>query len=283
MHPGPDISAPAAAGLTGLAPHQVRTQLAELARAYLITEHVPGRYTLHDLLRAYATERAHTLDPTTEQRPAVHRVLDHYLSTAHAADHLLDPHRAPITPAQPGPGVRPEQITDHAQALAWFTTEHPVLLATLRRAADAELDTHAWQPAWTLATYLSRRGHWNDPLASQRTGLDAARRLSDDRGQAHAHLDLAFAYIRLLELDGARRHLDQALELFGRIGDRVGQGHTRNTIVVARSAEHRYDTEHHLVLALEDFRAAGHRAGQAKVLNNLGWYHATLRDRTALT
>ncbi|MGW2291228.1 BTAD domain-containing putative transcriptional regulator [Streptomyces phaeochromogenes] len=283
VHPGPDISAPATAGLTGLTPHQVQTLLAELARAHLITEHVPGRYTLHDLLRAYATEQAHTLDPTTEQQPAVHRVLDHYLHAAHAADHLLDPYRARITPAPPGPGVRPEQIADHAQALAWFTAEHPVLLAVLRQAADAELDTHTWQLARALATYLQRRGHWHDLLACQRSGLHAALRLADERGQAHAHLGLALAQIRLLRFDDAHRHLGQALDLFGRVGDRVGQGHTRNTIVMAYSLENRYDTEHHLIQALEDFRAADHRAGQAKVLNNLGWYHATLRDRTALT
>lgn len=179
--------------------------------------------------------------------------------------------------------MRPEQITDHAQALAWFTAEHPVLLAVLRQAANAELDTHAWQLARALATYLQRRGHWHDLRTSQRTGLQAARRLPDERGQAHAHLGLAFAHIRLLHFDDAHRHLGQALDLFGRIADRVGQGHTRNTIVMAHSLENRYDTEEHLRQALEDFRAAGHRAGQAKILNNLGWYHVTLGDRTALT
>ncbi|MEU8869485.1 AfsR/SARP family transcriptional regulator [Streptomyces umbrinus] len=285
VHPGPDISAPAAASLTGLTPHQVQTLLAELARAHLITEHIPGRYTLHDLLRAHATEQAHTLDPTTEQQTAVHRILDHYLHAAHAADHLLDPYRAPITPAPPVPGVRPEQITDHAHALAWFTAEHPVLLAVLRHAADAELDTHTWQLARALATYLQRRGHWHDLRTSQRTGLHAARRVPDERGQAHTHLGLAFAHIRLLHFDDAHRHLSQALDLFGRIVDRVGRGHTRTTIAMAYGQENRYgsESEDHLIQALEDFRAAGHRAGQAKVLNNLGWYHATLRDRTALT
>ena len=33
-----------------------KTGLAELARAHLVNEHRPGRYTLHDLLRAYAAE-----------------------------------------------------------------------------------------------------------------------------------------------------------------------------------------------------------------------------------
>ncbi|WP_210579853.1 AfsR/SARP family transcriptional regulator [Streptomyces sp. GESEQ-4] len=283
LHPGPDISVPAAAALTGLTRPEARAALSELARVHLVTEHLPDRYSHHDLLRAYAAELARTLDPDTEREPAVRRALDHYLSTAETADHLLDPDRAPVPPLPLGPGVRPDQLTDQAEALAWFTAEHPVLLAALRQAVDTGLDAHAWRLARALATYLQRRGLWSDLLASQRAGLHAARRLSDDRGQAHTHLGLALAHIRLLELDDAHRHLGQALDLFGRVGDRVGQGLTRNTLVVAWSAENRYDTEHLLMRALEDFRAAGHRAGQARVLNNLGWYHATRRDDTALT
>ncbi|MGW1213783.1 AfsR/SARP family transcriptional regulator [Streptomyces sp. NPDC002499] len=283
LHPGPDISAPAAASLAGLPLHQVHARLAELADAHLITEHLPDRFTLHDLLRAYATEQAQALDPDTERQPAAYRVLDHYLSAAHTADHLLDPHRAPVPPARPAPGVNLEQSTDQAQALAWFTVEHQVLLAVLRRADDTGLDTHAWQLARALATYLQRRGHWQDLLTTQHTGLHAARRLPDERGQAHTHLGLALAHIRLLDLEDARHHLDRALDLFGQVRDPVGQGHTRTMISMAWSLEGRWDTEHHLKQALEDFRAAGHQVGQAKVLNNLAWYYATRADRIALT
>ena len=46
--PGPDLAATAAAG----------AGLRELARASLITEHRPGRFRLHDLLRLYVAEQA---------------------------------------------------------------------------------------------------------------------------------------------------------------------------------------------------------------------------------
>src|SRR5262249_42828773 len=59
LHPGPDISASAAASLAGIAPDQATTLLAELARAHMLTEQLPGRYAFHDLLRAYAAEQAH--------------------------------------------------------------------------------------------------------------------------------------------------------------------------------------------------------------------------------
>jgi hypothetical protein len=53
VHPGPDISVPAAASLAGTTHAQARRDLAELSGAHLVTEHVPGRYSAHDLLHAY--------------------------------------------------------------------------------------------------------------------------------------------------------------------------------------------------------------------------------------
>ncbi|WP_405724493.1 tetratricopeptide repeat protein [Streptomyces sp. NBC_00028] len=282
LHPGPEISTPAAASLGGLGPDEVRDALAELSRAHLVTECFPDRYALHDLLRAYAAELASTLDADGEQRPAVHRLLDHYVSTAHTADQVLEPYRPRIVRLATGPGVRGVRFTDWADALAWFAAELPVLLAVLRQAADTEMDTHAWQLARGLATYLQRRGTAQDFLTSQHIGLAAARRSSDETGQAHAHVGLAHAHIRLRRLDEAHSHLDQALELFSRTHDLVGQGDTRATIAAAHSLEGHYDTRDHLVQALEDFRTAGHQGGQARVLNNFGWYYATQRDPRAL-
>ena len=70
LHPGPDISVPAAASLAAIAEADARRLLRELARAHLIAEHVPGRYAFHDLLRAYAAEQARHADSDTDRREA---------------------------------------------------------------------------------------------------------------------------------------------------------------------------------------------------------------------
>jgi transcriptional regulator with XRE-family HTH domain len=72
MHPGPTISAPAAARLARLPLEQARRNLKELTQANLLTERTPGQFTLHDLLRSYAAEQA-TGDDT---RPAAPLLLD---------------------------------------------------------------------------------------------------------------------------------------------------------------------------------------------------------------
>jgi hypothetical protein len=76
LHPGPDVSAAAAASLFG---SPVRPLLAELTRAHLLTEHQPGRYVFHDLLRAYAIEQAQLHDSAAERRAATGRLHDHYV------------------------------------------------------------------------------------------------------------------------------------------------------------------------------------------------------------
>ncbi|MEV7232399.1 AAA family ATPase [Polymorphospora sp. NPDC051019] len=52
----PDVDADGAARLAGTSSADARRALAELSRAHLLTEHRPGRYTCHDLLRAFARE-----------------------------------------------------------------------------------------------------------------------------------------------------------------------------------------------------------------------------------
>src|SRR5262249_56669647 len=51
LHPGPEVSAAAAASLAGLPVSAVRPVLAELTAASLLVEHTIGRYAFHDLLR----------------------------------------------------------------------------------------------------------------------------------------------------------------------------------------------------------------------------------------
>src|SRR6266508_2397585 len=144
-------------------------------RAHLIIEHVPRRYTFHDLLRAYATELAHQTDPAEQRDTAIRRTLDHYLHTAYGAARLLNPHRDALELATPQPGTTPEHLPDHEHALTWFRTEHRVLLATVDLATGTGLDRHTWQLAWTLTTFLNRQGHWHDWAATWQIGRASCR------------------------------------------------------------------------------------------------------------
>ncbi|WP_433262047.1 AfsR/SARP family transcriptional regulator [Actinosynnema sp. CS-041913] len=279
LHPGPELSGPAAASLAGTPIGAVRPLLAEVRRAHLLTENRPGRYAFHDLLRAYAIELADRHDPEADQRGAVHRLLDHYLHTAHAADRLLEPHRDPLALTDAVPGTVLARVTDHRQALDWFQTELPVLVSAVGLAAQHRMDEHAWRLPWTLVTFLDRSGLWPDYVATQRTALDAARRRRDRDGQARTHRLLGNALSRLGRDDEARAHLREALGLYAEIDDPIGLARTHRAICWLLGQRERYpEAIHHATRALELFKSAGHRSGEARAVNAVGWYHSLLGD-----
>ena len=101
LHPGPDITVSAAASLAGIAPDQARALLVELTRGHLLSEHRPGRYAFHDLLRAYATEQALDYDddgPAGRGGQAARPLAAHRVRRRGAA-------RPVLRPGAPGPAV----------------------------------------------------------------------------------------------------------------------------------------------------------------------------------
>jgi tetratricopeptide (TPR) repeat protein len=276
LHPGPDITAPAAASLAAVPLTAARPMLAELDRANLITEHAPGRFTFHDLLRAYATTQTRTYDPGTDQNAARERLLDHYLHTAQAAWHLSYPHhQQAITLAPPLPGVTPEEPADYPAAWAWFTAEYPVLLATIQLAADTGHHTRAWQLPHTLVPFFERQGHWHDFAATHQVALAATQDHADQQGQAHAHLGIGRARARTGRPDEARPELQDALRLFEERSDQAGQSDAHYYLGITFITEERYaEALTHLQQAVNLARNGGYPPGLAAALNGLGWVHA---------
>jgi len=286
LHLGPDTSAFAAASLAGRPLPEARRLCAELVRASLLAEPAPGRYAFHDLLRAYAAEQAYARHSPGEHRAARARLLDHHLHTAHTAARIIHPHRdpIPIPLTTLAPGAVLQAPAGHRQAMAWFASEHQVLLATLRHAAESGFDTHAWQLAWALDPYLDRRGYWHDRAAAWHTALRAAYRLDNPPAQAGAHHSLAHNDLQLGEPASSRSHLVQALLLYARLGDLTGQAFVHGLLASLSERQSRYrQALGHARRALTRYRSARHDRGQATALNAVGWYHALLGEHaTAL-
>jgi DNA-binding SARP family transcriptional activator len=150
LHPAADITAAASASLLGAPPDEANRLMAELTNTSLLTEYRPGRYSFHDLIRAYAAELLESTDPEMDRRAALARLLDHYLQSAQAAHAALKPRRRLTAPGQPRPGVSPEQFSDYESALSWFTTERRVLSAAVSVAIDSDVGFPAWQLALTM-------------------------------------------------------------------------------------------------------------------------------------
>ena len=322
LHPGADISVPAAASMAGYSPGDARRALEDLTEAHLLTASASGRYAMHDLLLSYAAEQARDL-PDTDRRAAIRRMMDHYLHSGFIASQRLESRRHPIALGSPAPCVATETSASAREALAWLQRETPALIAVARRAAELRFDTDAWQIPWTFQGFLHQSGRWQELISSLLTALSAARRTGHQEGQAHMHAGLGLAYLRLGAFDEAQAHLMDALVLRTAIDDLDGQinvhlrlsvtyeargllqdalDHALKSLELSRTGDNSYtgdalsavawcralcgEFEHALTLCDESMRwyeAVGSSHGQASILDTRGYsYHHLGRHDLAI-
>jgi DNA-binding SARP family transcriptional activator/tetratricopeptide (TPR) repeat protein len=279
LHPGPDVSAAAAASLAGLPPAQARVMLRELADVGLIAERAPGRYALHDLLRAYAAELAQSIDPAGDRQAATHRMLGHYLQTAAAAAQALDPGPEGLVLDPPKDGVTPELICGQAAGLAWFRDEHQVLLGVTAIAADGFGD-HARLLPWTLARCTGlevRAEHERQFPATMTSSLRAAELAStagDARLLAAAPDHAAGGFALTGQVRPALAQCHRALEVYRRCDSPRLEAHAWDSLggIQSQLGQHREAAASYRRAAAL-FSQAGDHYERAQALGRLGDCH----------
>lgn len=280
LHQGSVFTTAAAASLTGTPLPGARRTLTELARAHLTDERTPGLHSRHDLLWAYAHELVHTHDTEADRQEALHRLLDHYLHTALLGDRQLNRHhQIPVAVSPPRAGVSVTEFPDRQQALAWFRLEHEALMALVPQAARAGFHTHTWQLARAARTFLYQQGHFHDQEAMHRIALEVAERTAEVEAQAYCHFGMGQAQVRLHRYEDGRSHLQDALDLYAKLDDHIGQAVAHTQLAVLEGMQgHSAAALRHNERALVLCQAVDHRAGEAMALNNIGWYRAELGE-----
>jgi DNA-binding SARP family transcriptional activator len=281
LHPGPDMTIPAAASLLGRPVPEARSAMVALSRAHLVEERTPGRFGFHDLLRAYAAEKAAGTDSETERRAALHRVLAHYLCTAHAADRMLSPAREPLSPVPAIDGVATLRLDDRQGALDWFVAELPTLFAAVDL-LPAGLDDSTWDLVWGLEAFLDRRGQWHERRYGEAyrrfaSALWRAQRAGGRVEQARLHIRLNWVLERLGRFAEGLEHARQALDLFTALGNPAGIAHSMNAIGWCHAQLGEYDDAvNWCESALRLNQELGQRDGEAHTWDSLGYAHDRL-------
>ncbi|WP_410813429.1 ATP-binding protein [Micromonospora sp. 067-2] len=276
LHPGQELDTHAAAALAGSDLSTTRAHLRDLRRDHLLQPAAPGRYTLHDLVRAHAAGRAADEDPPPGRRAALTRLFDFYLATAAAAMDTLYPAEAERRPAVPRPGGPAPDLSEPDGARVWLDTERPTLVTVAAHTAGNGWATHAVRLSGVLFRYLDG-GYPTDALTVHGHARDAARDLGDPNGQAHALAGLGATHTQLSRYGPAAEDLQEALHLFRQAGDQVGEARALiNLGVVTERLGRTRLAAQHCAQALAMFRQAGHQAGEAHSLNNLGGVESRL-------
>ncbi|MCY1137035.1 BTAD domain-containing putative transcriptional regulator [Actinoplanes sp. Pm04-4] len=275
-HPGPDFGAITTAELAALPLHTTRQVLRELTRTSLLAEIRPGRWSYHDLIKAYAG----CLDDESRAE-AQQRLLDHLLSVGDRANRAL----RPAIRFSEAPAEASEPPMDLREALAWFTGE----LGVLEAASDLP-GVRSWRLAEILTPYYQRRGLYQRWEATATRALDRAVAAGDLEGQAAMHRMLAGANAvsgrsraavaaDADQIGVAAAHLDETLRILTELGRTAELAEVyRNRGVVEAEVDHHERALSFFEQALALFESGGSARGTSLTLLGTGWERAEVGD-----
>jgi tetratricopeptide (TPR) repeat protein len=273
LHAGPDISIAAAAALLGVTVSPARSLIDGVAAVHLIEEPNLGRYRFHDLLRAYAGERASADEASTARNDAVERVLLWYLNTAMSVRGVLTVGRPQGPFSLPANlSVQSETVPDFStpkDALKWCDAELGNLVAAVQQAVDyGRHNLACWLPV-VLQPYFQRRTPFGPWLDTHMTGLEAAKVVRDLHAEAELHRGIGAAFYYRGQYEQSFKHQREALDCYRRLGWE-GEMLLVN-LGSACAALGRYDDSfEYLQQALATSRAIGHRNAEAYALQSIG-------------
>ena len=275
-HPGPDFDVHACAALLDVEPGEAAVALGALVDEHLVQRPSTDRYVLHDLVRAYATERARDDERPADRRSATGRLFDHFLHAAGAAMDVLSPaerHRRPVLP----PPATHLTFDDADRARCWLDGERATLVAACSEAFGNGWSEYVVKLAGTLYSYLDNGGYSADAVTVHAQARQAARLLHDESAEAAALTNLGVAWWQLGDYPAAISHLGQALEAHRKLGDLRGEARALGNLGVVHSTTRQGElaAAHHS-RALDRFRQIDDRVGEANTLTNLGDVYAQL-------
>lgn len=286
------------AAMLGVSWEEAEEILEDLVDASLLQQPHPGRYRLHDLVRAHARRLASEVpEEAAADRTAV---LDLYVAAGRAAGDWGPggfPADARASGPSPFPGWR--------EAAAWLKAAGGELVDVVAYAAAADRHDHACRIAEALVDHLVHQGRYHDcraalelalpcaDLATDRRmasslrnclgmvdiyqgrfpqahawfteALELGRRRDALREQARATAGLGAAESILGDLEGAVAHLSEAVELAPRTGDDWLSGIACCNLGAIRSQQGRHEEAlGHASAAL----ATAERNGRPRAISN---------------
>ncbi|MGP4004049.1 BTAD domain-containing putative transcriptional regulator [Streptomyces sp. 8N706] len=219
-----EISAWTAAALADSTVGEVTPLLDELAAAHLLTVTGTVPYVhcrLHDLVLAYARERAMTDGDPAELRVELNRAFGAQLAltdAAYAAMHGPQERALIGGTARWTPADAPPRIT--GSATEWFAARLSHISQMVQRAAEAGLYEACWELAVAPQTALEAGGYFDLWHTTHARALAA---VSISYGEAALLHSLGYRALVLRNYREAETHLGRSAEIFSRLGDTEGQ------------------------------------------------------------
>jgi DNA-binding SARP family transcriptional activator/tetratricopeptide (TPR) repeat protein len=276
--PGPDLDPYAVANLLDTDRHTAERVLESLLDHNLLAQRAPGRYHMHDLIRAFARTLGQSV-PAEDRETALDRLLNYYRHTAQAADlHLVRQTRPGPPPATAPPASAPA-LPDRAAALDWMRAERANLVAAVTHTGTRTRPPHVTALTGALAAFLYLEGPWQQAISLHQAAAAAAHEHSDRGAEANARCDLGRTQITAGEYAAAADLYGQALTIYQEVGERLGEANARCNLGSVRYTAGDYSAAAELYeRALATYQDLGDRLGEAGALWELGRMRVATAD-----
>lgn len=223
----PDFPLWAAAAAVDTGLREAQELLDELVDVHLLdvtgTPNGQARYGFHDLIRAYARERAEAEEPVESRDASVVRVLSALLAFTDIADrdHMgqnmfqrdADRWQPALVEASLPPSVPPMELLD---------AERVHLVAGVRQAAELGRDELCWELAVGGHSLFETERYFDEWQECYETAMGLARAAGNLRGRARLLISMAGLLYTRRRYGPAEESNTEAMGLFERIGDRRG-------------------------------------------------------------
>jgi tetratricopeptide (TPR) repeat protein len=238
LHPGGEASEDAVVALSGMEHVQVRRSLEILVGTCLVESQTYARYKFHDLLRAYAVDRARYEISQEEQLAVVERACDWYLRMAYSGASQIAHDVTLLFSLDTGPDAI---FTDRDQAATWYLAERPNLVGAVSAAADTGNFLLAWRLAAVLERLYATYNHFSDWRTTALVGLAAARALGEPDKQAVIYESLGRLSRLTMRLDEADQYYRQAITIHTELADTLSVVKDLNGLAWVHLFGHRLD------------------------------------------
>ncbi|OLF05986.1 hypothetical protein BLA60_33565 [Actinophytocola xinjiangensis] len=234
--------------------------------------HGQARYGFHDLIRAYARERAEEEDDPRDRDAAVGRALGALLALTDIADR---DHMGQNMFQRDAARWRPELVEASLPAsvppMTILDTERIALVAGVRQAAGLGSDELCWELAVGGHTLFETERYFDDWQECYDTAMELAGKAGNLRGQARLLISMAGLRYTRRRYGPSEESNAEAMRLFERIGDQRGylealsnapfflvpNGHLTEAIAAGTEANERLTANGQTAAALHAYSQVG--------------------------
>ena len=242
----------------------------KLAALGLLHEVAPEQYEIHDLVRLYAVEVGRTIDHPDAETSSRLMAARWYAAAVAFAANRIRPEEADAIESFDSVHLPPLADDEMTAAIFWLEQEKATIRQLATWAAESGELVLASNLLEPLSKYFSMRTYWNEWRDTLLEQVSVAKQRGDQKLIIRTIQNLGIAYGEAGDLETAESHLLTALEQYKDAKDRRGEARTLSSLANLLKKQRRHDKAVPLLEgAVTLYRQESYAPGEARALADL--------------